>query len=97
MGAMQRQAPAGSGSAGHVVVTGNMPAGSSYSYTMVSSSDGKASCTQTVEWRSDGSGKAPQVTRASSGDCGTAKAGEGDQVVPVSAPAKAAPVDPRSI
>jgi hypothetical protein len=94
--AMQQQAAA-SGQAGQVLATGNMPAGTSYSYTMVSTSNGDGACTQTVEWRSDGSGKAPQVTRASSGDCGAAKAGEGDKVVPVSAPAKAKPVDPRSI
>jgi len=94
--AMQQQAAAQAQS-GQVVVTGNMPAGSSYSYSMVSSSNGNGSCTQTVEWRSDGSGKQPQVTRASSGDCGAVKGGEGDKPVPASAPRKAAPVDPRSI
>jgi hypothetical protein len=93
--AMQRQAAAG-GQPGQIVVTGNMPAGTSYSYTMVSSSTGSGSCTQTVEWRSDGSGKAPQVTRASSGDCSAVKRGEG-KAIPVSTPAKPAPVDPRSI
>jgi hypothetical protein len=92
--AMQQQAAAG-GQPGQFVVTG--PAGASYSYTMVSSSTGNGTCTQTVEWRSDGSGKQPQVTRASSGDCGAVKGGEGDKPVPVSAPAKPAPVDPRSI
>lgn len=78
-------------------VVGSVPAGSSYSYTMVSTSSGKGACTQTVEWRSTGAGQAPQVTRASSGDCGAARSGEGDKPVPVSAPAKPAPVDPRSI
>lgn len=93
----QAQATAAARPGGQFVVTGNMPAGSSYQYTIVSSSSGKGTCTQTVEWRSDGAGKQPQVTRASSGDCGAVKGGEGDKVVPVSAPAKAAPVDPRSI
>ncbi|MBW8755417.1 MAG: hypothetical protein JF595_14985 [Sphingomonadales bacterium] len=93
--AMQQQAVAGQ--TGQLVVTGNLPAGSSYHYTMVSTSSGKSSCTQTVEWRSDGPGKQPQVTKASAGDCGTAKSGEGDKPVPVSAPQRAAPVDPRSI
>jgi hypothetical protein len=92
--AMQRQAAA---QPGQFVVTGNMPRGTSYSYTMVSSSTGNGTCTQTVEWRSDGSGKQPQVTRASSGDCGAVKSGEGDKPVLVSAPAKPAPVDPRTI
>jgi hypothetical protein len=92
--AMQHQ---GAGQPGQVVITGNMPAGSSYSYTMVSSSNGKASCSQSVEYRSNGDGKAPMVTRASSGDCGAVKGGEGDKPVPVSAPQQPAPVDPRSI
>jgi hypothetical protein len=74
-----------------------MPQGSSYSYTMVSPSNGQGSCTQTIEWRSDGAGKEPQVTRASSGDCGAARSGEGDKPVPVSVAQKPAPVDPRSI
>ncbi len=96
--AMQRQGQQqGAGQPGQLVVTGNMPAGSSYSYSMVSSSNGKGTCSQTVEWRSDGSGREPQVTRASSGDCGAIKGGEGDKPVPASAPQKAAAVDPRSI
>lgn len=92
--AMQQQAAA---HPGQMVVTGNMPAGSSYSYTMVSSSNGKGTCSQSVEWRSNGDGKAPMVTRASSGDCGAAKSGEGDKPVQVSAPQQPAQVDPRSI
>jgi hypothetical protein len=94
--AMQQQA-AVSAQPGKVFIAGTMPRGSSYSYTMVSSSNGQGSCTQTVEWRSDGAGKEPQVRRASSGDCGAAKSGEGDKPVPASVSQKAAPVDPRSI
>lgn len=93
---MQQQATAG-GKPGQFLVTGTMPAGSSYSYTVISSSSGNGTCTQSVEWRSTGEGKEPQVTRASSGDCGAVKAGEGDKPVPASAPQRAAPVDPRSI
>jgi hypothetical protein len=94
--ALQRQAAVGA-QPGKVFVPGAVPAGGSYSYTVVSSSDGQGSCTQSVEWRSDGTGKQPLVTRASSGDCGAAKGGEGNKPVPVAAPQKAAPVDPRSI
>lgn len=94
--AMQRQGVAG-GQAAPFVVTGTMPAGAEYSYTMVSTSNGGKSCTRTVEWRSNGVAKVPQVTRASAGDCGAVKAGEGVKPVPVSAPARAAPIDPRSI
>lgn len=95
--AMQQQAAAAGAQPGKVFIAGTMPQGSSYSYSVVSSSNGRGSCTQSVEWRSDGAGKEPQVTRASSGDCGAAKSGEGDKPVPVSAPQKAQPVDPRSI
>jgi hypothetical protein len=93
---MQRDA-ATSGQPGQFVVTGNLPAGTSYHYTMVSTSGGNGTCTQSVEWRSDGSGKQPQVMRTSSGDCGAVKSGEGDKPVPVSAPQKVTPVDPHTI
>jgi hypothetical protein len=94
--AMQQQV-AVSAQPGKVFIAGTMPRGSSYSYTMVSSSNGQGSCTQTVEWRSEGVGKEPQVRRASSGDCGAAKNGEGDKPVPASVSQNAASVDPRSI
>lgn len=98
--AEMQQAAAASGAQaqpGQVLVSGNLPAGSSYSYTVVSSSNGGSGCTQTVEWRSDGSSAQPKVTRASSGDCDAVRMN--DKPVPVSAPAKDAPVrhDPRSI
>jgi hypothetical protein len=95
--AVQQQAAAAGSRAGQLVVSGNMHAGSSNQYTMVSSSSGNGTCTQSVEWRSDGSGKEPQVTRTSSGDCDAVKSGEGDKPVPASVPAKPARVDPRSI
>jgi hypothetical protein len=73
--------------AAHVV-----PAGFSYSY--VSTTSGTHGCTRTVEWRSDGSGKQPQVIHAVSGDCDAA----GKDAAPVRAsapaPAPAAPVKP---
>ena len=98
MAALQQHAASGSGQPGQVVVTGNMPAGSSYQYTVVSTSNGKGgSCTQTIEWNSDGSTKEPQVTRASSGDCDAVK--PNDKPVPAAAPQAepAKPFDPRTI
>jgi hypothetical protein len=94
--AMQRQASA-SGAPGQFVVTGNLPAGSSYSYTVVSSSNGHATCTRSVEYRSNGADAQPRITRASSGDCGAVKGGEGDKPVLVSAPQQPVPFDPRTI
>ena len=43
--------------------------GSVVQYSFYSSTSGQNGCTQTVEWRSDGSAKEPEVVRASSGDC----------------------------
>ena len=91
-----QRAAAASGQPDQVVVSGNLPAGTSYSYTVVSSSNGRNACTQTVQWRSDGSGAQPKVTRASSGDCDAVKMNE--RPAPVSTMPKQAPRhDPRSI
>ncbi|MEO6717346.1 MAG: hypothetical protein ABIM50_08890 [Novosphingobium sp.] len=102
MAALQQQAASGAGQVaqapGQVVVTSKMPAGSSYQYTVVSTSDGKGgSCTQTIEWKSDGSTNQPQVTRASSGDCDSVK--PNTTPVPASVPQAqpAKPFDPRTI
>jgi hypothetical protein len=84
--AAQAEHVTASGAPGQVLVSGNLPVGTTVHYTYVSSTNGKNSCTQTVEWRSDGSGQQPQVTRASSGDCAAVKQGEGDKPVQVSAP-----------
>ena len=71
-----------------------LPAGASFSYSYVSTTSGPHGCTRTVEWRSDGSGKQPQLIRANSGDCDAA--GRDAAPVPASAPAPApaAPVKP---
>ena len=104
MAALQQQAASGAGqvsqAAGQVVVTSNLPAGSSYQYTVVSTSSAKGgSCTQTIEWKSDGSARQPQVTRAKSGDCDAVK--PNDKPVPASAPRAQPqpdkPFDPRTI
>jgi hypothetical protein len=98
MAALQQKAASGAVQPGQVVVTSNMPAGSSYEYTVVSTSNGQGgSCTQTIEWKSDGSAKEPQVTRASSGDCDAVK--PNDKPVPASAPQAQPekPFDPRTI
>lgn len=47
--------------------TAALPAGVHYTY--VSSTTDANGCTQTVQYRSDGSGAQPQVTRASAGAC----------------------------
>lgn len=57
----------------HLVSQGDLPAGTMVQYSFHSSTSGANGCTQTVEWRSDGSGKEPQVVRASSGDCAAVK------------------------
>ena len=50
---------------------GSMPAGTS-SVSVVSTSNGGATCTRTTEVVSQGSGKAPKVTTNVTGDCGAA-------------------------
>ncbi len=92
---LQRDAAA-SAQSGRIMVSGDRPAVSSYSYTVVSSSNGGSTCTQTVQWSSDGSSAAPKVTRASSGDCDAIQMNE--RPVPAAARSKSAlPHDPRSI
>jgi hypothetical protein len=81
---------ASGGVPGGVVVTGNVPAGTRYSYTVVTSN---GNCTQRVEYRSDGSTAQPKVTQASSGDCSAVP--KVAPVVPAAAPARpAAPAKP---
>jgi hypothetical protein len=91
---MQRRAAASGGQPGQVIVSTNMPAGSNYHYTVVTStsSNGK-SCTQTVEYSSDGKGAEPKITRASSGDCEAVK--PNDKPIPASAPVPAQPARPQ--
>jgi hypothetical protein len=82
----------GSGQPGQVVVSTNLPAGS-YSYTMVSSTTSANGCTQTVQWRSDGSAKEPLVTKTSAGDCSAVQ--KNAPAIPAAAPAsRAAPAIP---
>jgi len=82
--AMEREA-ASAVAPGGLMVSDKLPAGTSVSYSFTSFSNGRTGCTQSVEWRSDGSGAAPKVTRASSGDCDAAA--KGDKAVPASTPA----------
>lgn len=86
---------AGAPQAGQVVVSTNLPAGS-YSYTMVSTTTAGNGCTETVQWRSDGSTAEPQVTRTSAGDC-SAVAKNGP-AIPAAAPGRrAAPAIPAAV
>lgn len=77
---MQREAASGA-VPGQILVTSNLPAGS-YHYSYVSSTTSNG-CTQTVAWQSDGKSAQPQITRASSGDCGNVQRGQA--IVPTSA------------
>jgi hypothetical protein len=86
---------AGANEPGQVVVSTNLPAGS-YSYTMVSTTSSAGGCTQTVEWRSDGSAKEPQVTKTSAGDCSAVL--KNAPAIPAAAPARpAAPAIPAAV
>lgn len=77
------------------VAQGALPQGSVVQYSFYSSTSGQNGCTQTVEWRSDGSAKEPQVVRASSGNCDSAqRSGEAKpaaEVVQHAVPAKPKP------
>lgn len=68
MAALERAViEAETGVPGQLTLVGNLPAGVHYSY--VSSTIDASGCTRTVEYRSDGSGAAPKVTHASTGNC----------------------------
>jgi hypothetical protein len=86
--AMQVAAASAGGQPGMVTVSSNLPKGS-YHYEFVSTTSGNGGCTQTVSWSSDGSGAQPKMTRASTGDCGSAKSGA-VATVPVSTEARPA-------
>lgn len=54
-------------------LVGSPPAGAHYTYvSMTTDANG---CTRSVEYRSDGSGAAPKVTRTSAGDCDSSPGG----------------------
>lgn len=77
---MHRQMPSDA-TAPHFAAMGKAPAGT-MQYSFVSmTSDGNGQCTQSVEWRSDGSAAQPKMIRTSSGDCGSASAA--DKAAPV--------------
>lgn len=91
---MQRQAAAAGAQAGQapgqMVVTTSMPSGSTYNYTVVSTTSANGrSCTQTVHYSSDGKAAEPKVTKATSGDCDAVKTSE--EAIPASAPAQKQP------
>jgi hypothetical protein len=97
MAALEQEAQAavalGRAAPGQVLVSGKLPAGTHFSYTMVSTTSGANGCTQTVQYSSDGSSAEPKVTRTSSGDCSAVN--KNPAPVQVSAPAKpAAPTVP---
>lgn len=83
--AAQRAGAARTGGPGQIVVSTNAPAGS-YAYTMVSTTSSGNGCTQTVEYRSDGSGAEPKVTRTSAGDCSAVQ--KNAPAIPAAAPAQ---------
>lgn len=74
-----------------LVSEGALPPGAVVQYSFYSSSNGKNGCTQSVEWRSDGSGQQPQITRASSGNCESVQRSDKPQpVADMAKPAKPA-------
>lgn len=77
-----------------------LPAGSSYFYSVTTTSNGAgkdgASCTQTVTMTGGAAGAAPQVQRASSGDCESA-VNRNPAPVPASAPAPAPAAKPAKV
>ena len=85
--ALQQAASArGNAAPGAVTLVGNLPAGAHYSY--YSSTTDANGCTRTVHYSSDGGGAEPTVTRASTGSCDAATAGD-DTQTPAAAPAPA--------
>jgi hypothetical protein len=62
--------PGVGGAAPYVASFGNSPAGVT-STTVVSYSNGSATCTRTTQTVSKGAGKPPKVTSSTSGDCGS--------------------------
>lgn len=82
------------GEPGQIVVSANAPSGS-YSFTSVTTTSA-GGCTETVEYRSDGTGAEPKVTRASSGDCSAVK--KNAAPVPAAAPVrKSSPSIPAAV
>ena len=71
------------GAAPYIASYGNLPVGGT-STTIVSYSNGGATCTRTTEVVSEGAGKPPKITSNVTGQCGSAK---------TAAPSKG-PVDP---
>jgi hypothetical protein len=95
MAAMMHQASLAQATAadGQVQPAANAPAGAT-SITTVSTSNAKGVCTQSVRTVSMGEGKAPQVTRTSSGPCdATPAAAKPPTPTPPVAPAKPEPID----
>lgn len=87
MAAMRAAAAEGRAAApGAVTMVGNAPAGAQVSY--FSSTTDASGCTRTVRYSSDGSGAAPQITRASAGTCDAVQ--DRPEPLLVNAPAPAA-------
>jgi hypothetical protein len=62
----------------YIASYGDAPAGASSSTTIVSVSNGGATCTRTTQMVSQGAGKPPKVTRNVSGQCGDAAPAPGE-------------------
>src|SRR5205085_7208629 len=71
--AMTRAAPIAGAPGLNVAAYGNAPAGTQ-SVTVVSTSNGNATCTRTTEVTSQALGKPPKVTSSVSGNCAAAGA-----------------------
>lgn len=69
---------------------GTLPPGATVRYSYVSTTTGNGTCSQSVEWTSDGAHQQPRVIRTSSGDCSAVKPQTARKV---STPAPAAPAE----
>lgn len=95
MAAFQREAAVGRAPQPLLTAGGKAPPGVvSYSYVSTTTSEG--GCTRTVEWRSDGTGPQPKMTKTSAGSCADAHDGAAAQPLKAGAPAPAAAPAPKT-
>lgn len=88
--AIERAAAAGH--APQMAAAGGKVAPGMVSYSYVSTTTSEGGCTQTVEWRSDGTSAQPKMTKTSAGNCAATSGGEPAQPLKTAAPATPSPV-----
>lgn len=90
--ALAAQAPQGATPGGAIALTSGqrLPAGTTVSYRIVSSSNGSGTCSRSVRMISTGADQAPQVISQTSGDCAAGAARATAPVVKTSTPPRPA-------